>query len=68
MDRCYFALLVSHRLQGLRKLDDTNLAFALGNFELGNAGFGNEVDQRLELSEIHGYFPIVEKRVCAARV
>jgi hypothetical protein len=44
---------VSDWLLGLRKFNDADLAFALSNFELGDARFRHEVDQGFEFSEIH---------------
>ncbi len=43
-------------------LDDADLVLALGHFEFGDAGFGDEVDQRLQLSQIHATSPGQELR------
>jgi hypothetical protein len=44
---------VSNRVLCLRKFNDADLAFALSDFELGDARFRHEVDQGFEFSEIH---------------
>jgi len=36
-------------------LDDTHFLFAFGDFELGDAGFFNEIDQFLEFTQIHEF-------------
>ena len=51
--RCCDRSTVSDRVLCLRELNDADLAFALGDFELGDARFGHEVDQGFEFSKIH---------------
>ncbi|CFN82225.1 Uncharacterised protein [Bordetella pertussis] len=52
--------MIGNRLQGLREFDDANLAFAFGDFKLGDTRFSHEVDQGFEFSEVHrSCFPIV---------
>ncbi|MNR38846.1 hypothetical protein D3C85_1569830 [compost metagenome] len=51
--RAGFGLVVSHRLQGLRELDDAYLAFAFGDFQLGDTRFSHQVDQGFEFSKVH---------------
>ena len=40
-----------------RSLDDAHAAFGFGDFEFGNAGLGNEVDQGFEFAQIHAGGP-----------
>jgi hypothetical protein len=37
---------------------DADFFFALGNFEFGDAGFLDQVDQFLQLAQIHGHAPV----------
>jgi hypothetical protein len=37
--------------------DDTNFFFAFGDFEFGNAGFLDKVDEFFEFTQIHKFSP-----------